>query len=261
MSFSPRAAALLDQQDLSDDELRALRKLVTPSSKSGDRERLRTRAVQSARQQHAGVGADARHRAIRQTSPAAREDRSERRRRTAVAPASIGAQASLVHQRMHRGGVTPFSTKARVFVGTLAGALVVGPVAARWVRAQETVLATTASPQEPSDDSVPLCKTELRLSGAVYNSRHPERSFALVQPRKNEPAGVVRVGSSLGGFQLLAIEPRGVLLRSADGECWLRLVGDPGARAAAAAPPRHGKAKRAHKAKKKKSQVLVVGHR
>lgn len=128
--------------------------------------------------------------------------------------------------------------------------------------AEETKLASVTLPKpQGSDQVIPACKTDLRLSGAVYDARHPERSFALVQFRKNERAGVVRVGSSLGAFQLVAIEPRGVLLSNAEGHCWLRLVGDPAARARPAPPPpRRAKAKRSPK-QKKKSEVVVIGRR
>ncbi len=129
--------------------------------------------------------------------------------------------------------------------------------------AQEVALASVTPPEPRSGETVvPTCKTDLRLSGAVYDARHPERSFALVQLRKNERAGLVRVGSSLGSFELVAIEPRGILLRDTSGVCWLRLVGDPAARARQAAPPpRRAKAKKAPPKGKKKSEVVVIGHR
>jgi hypothetical protein len=143
---------------------------------------------------------------------------------------------------------------------TLGGSIAAIAFSALQVRAQAAVLATTASPKGPSDEIIPLCKTDLRLSGAVYNARHPERSFALLQARANEPAGLVRVGSSMAGFQLLAIEPRGILLRNADGQCWLRLVGDPAARTRrASAPARPTKAKQAHR--QKHNGVVVIGRR
>lgn len=140
-------------------------------------------------------------------------------------------------------------------------ALVVCAVAACRARGQETVLASVASPEpEPSAEVIPWCKTDVRLSGAVYNARHPERSFALVQVRKNEHAGLVRVGSSLGAFRILAIEPRGILLRSTDGQCWLRLVGDPTARATNAPPARRAKLNK-QAARHKESGVVVIGRR
>lgn len=128
--------------------------------------------------------------------------------------------------------------------------------------ADEPMLASLTPPKsEPAEEVVPTCKTDLRLSGAVYDTNHPERSFALVQYPKDMRAGVVRVGSTLGTYELIAIEPRGILLRSAAGECWLRLVGDPVARAKQpAAPPRREKASRKPQ-QKNKSSVVVIGHR
>ncbi|HKU44224.1 MAG TPA: hypothetical protein VJR89_38960, partial [Polyangiales bacterium] len=78
----------------------------------------------------------------------------------------------------------------------------------------------------------------------------------------NQPATLARVGAQLGAFELVAIEPRGVLLRNADGECWLRLVGDPIARAQRkTAPPARAASKDDKKKKKKKSEVVVIGRR
>jgi hypothetical protein len=186
-----------------------------------------------------------------------------RRDAAAIAPAHVPAQTSFVHQRMvfDRSG-RPRRKLARVSKWlTLGGAFVMSAAGAVHVRAQATVLAAVAPPKaEPSEEVIPLCKTDLRLSGAVFNARHPERSFALVQVRENEPAGLVRVGFSLSGFQLLAIEPRGILMRNADGRCWLRLTGDAAARTRrASSPPRRVTAKQA--ARHKKSEVVVIGHR
>lgn len=124
-------------------------------------------------------------------------------------------------------------------------------------RAQQTVLASTKSPEPALENRIPTCQTDIRLSGAVYNGKHPERSFALVQFRSNAPSAVVRVGSVFGAFELVVIEPRGVLLRSSTGDCWLRLVGDPNARAQ---PPRAQQAQKRPK-KHKKSDVAVIGRR
>jgi hypothetical protein len=98
----------------------------------------------------------------------------------------------------------------------------------------------------PDHDTVPTCKTDARLSGAIYDARHPERSFALVQPRAGEKGAVYRAGMTIGIYELVAIEPRGVLLRSTEGECWLRLVGSP-ERATKTTPPPKKKKKRKRK--------------
>jgi hypothetical protein len=145
----------------------------------------------------------------------------------------------------------------------LSAALVVCALAVAHARAQGTVLASADPPKsksETADEIVPVCKTDLRLTGSVYDARHPERSFVLVQARSNAPAGVFRAGSWLGAFQIVAIEPRGMLLRNAEGDCWLRLVGDPAARKhLPAPPPRPAKARKPPP--KKKSEVVVIGHR
>jgi hypothetical protein len=151
---------------------------------------------------------------------------------------------------------------SRALGGALVACVLVVCAAAGRVHAQETVLASVTPPKsETPDEVVPVCKTDLRLTGSVYDARHPERSFALVEVRKNERAGLVRAGSWVGNFQIVAIEPRGMLLRSTEGDCWLRLVGDPAARKhLPAPPPRPAKAKK-KPPPKKKSEVVVIGHR
>jgi hypothetical protein len=124
--------------------------------------------------------------------------------------------------------------------------------------AQEAALATSSA---ADIDTAPTCTmTDTRLSGAVYDASRPERSFALVQHRAGQRGEVYRAGMSIGVYELVAIEPRGVLLRSADGECWLRLVGSPERALRASAPPPRKK-KRARKTDKAKSEVVVIGRR
>jgi hypothetical protein len=176
-----------------------------------------------------------------------------------VAQAEIRAQDSLVHKRTSAARLrAAFLRLAWLTLGAGGVCAVAGQA-----DAQETVLASV-TPPKPDDegDVVPTCKTDFRLSGAVFDARHPERSFALVEVKKNERASLVRVGSWLGGFQILAVEPRGILLRDANGACWLRLVGDPAARGRQAPPPppRRAEAKPAPP-KQKKSEVVVIGHR
>jgi hypothetical protein len=98
----------------------------------------------------------------------------------------------------------------------------------------------------------------MRLSGAVYDATRPERSFALVQLRPKQPAEVCRTGAWVGTYELVAIEPRGILLRNAEGQCWLRLVGDPDPTRRVTAPPPKA---RASKKKNAKSEVVVIGRR
>jgi hypothetical protein len=138
-----------------------------------------------------------------------------------------------------------FATR-RVVLGSCCG-LAAGVAAALAIElarghalGQQVVLASRAASAPADDDElVPACKTNIRLSGAVYDTARPERSLALFKLATNQRAGVYRAGMWVGSYELVAIEPRGVLLRNADGECWLRLVGDPDrARSVKAPPPR-----------------------
>lgn len=122
-------------------------------------------------------------------------------------------------------------------------------------------LASTTQPATDPEPTPPMCKTELRLSGAVYNATRPERSFAMFQLTSSQRSAVYRVGTWVSDYQVLEVAPRGVLLRDAQGECWMQLVGDtfgPARRQAVA--KRSSKTARAKKSAKR-SQVVVVGSR
>jgi hypothetical protein len=97
-------------------------------------------------------------------------------------------------------------------------------------------------------DTLPMCTTDARLSGAMYDATHPERSFALFKVGASRKGEVYRAGMRIGTFELIAIEPRGVLLRGPEGECWLRLVSSPDRPRRASTPPL--KKKRARKSGK-----------
>ena len=89
---------------------------------------------------------------------------------------------------------------------------------------------------EPDAD-VPACQTDLRLSGTVYDAREPDRSFAVFHVQPKRSGEVYRPGSWVGAFELLDVEPRGVLLRGEQGECWLRLLSTRAPKATAPAAP------------------------
>jgi hypothetical protein len=152
------------------------------------------------------------------------------------------------------------SRRAGRWLVVSVAALLAGAAAAG-AQAQSAVLTSTRAPQPADNDElIPVCKTDLRLSGSLYNSTRPKRSFAIFQVRPDRPGELYRAGMRVGAYELVAIEPRGVLLRDAHGECWLRLVGDPVARAhRAAVPPPPAKPRRSPKAKA--SDVAVIGHR
>lgn len=149
---------------------------------------------------------------------------------------------------------------------------VFGPIlvfCATWVLASSLVSAqqstlTSTKPPEPDDEAVmAMCKTELRLSGAVYNPAKPERSFALFELSSNHHSAVYRVGSRVRRFELVTVAPRGVVLKDHEGECWLQLVGEPisGRRnvARAAARPKPAKAsKRARKGGNSKTSAIAI---
>ena len=145
-------------------------------------------------------------------------------------------------------------------LGFAAAFMLYGPAAAA---AQEHVLTSTTAPAPESAkerETTPICKTELRLSGTVYDENYPERSFALFQLKPNHAGELYREGMWVLTYEVLAIEPRGVLLRDSQGECWLRLIGNPAERAKAAAPPRpqRNKGKKGKGGKKGQPKGFVV---
>jgi general secretion pathway protein C len=120
---------------------------------------------------------------------------------------------------------------------------------------------TSASDQEAAaevedlDEDVPdfqqpppleLCKTDLRLSGTVYDARHPERSFAMFHVRAERSGEVYRVGERVGAFGLRYVWERTVVLDDGAAGCYLKLAGAP------APAPRAAKPAKKKPAKKKK---------
>lgn len=130
-------------------------------------------------------------------------------------------------------------------------------------RAQSNETTTTTEPEAEDSTPLTLCKTDLRLSGAIYDSASPRRSFVVIQAPSDRAGTVYRVGMMIGGYRVVMVAPRGVMLRSDDGECWLRLVGEPsrGGRTTAAVQPKPSKsAKKARaRAPKKAEDVAVIG--
>ena len=132
--------------------------------------------------------------------------------------------------------------------------------------AQSTApLATTEADTEAEDSTAfALCKTDLRLSGAIYDSARPRRSFVVIQAPTDRAGTVYRVGMMIGGYRVVTVAPRGVMLRNDDGECWLRLVGEPsrGGRtttAVQAKPSKRAKKRARARASKKAKDVAVIG--
>jgi hypothetical protein len=125
--------------------------------------------------------------------------------------------------------------------------------------------ATKANAQAETDEAAfaPMCKTDLRLSGAVFNAKRPERSFALFETQASHNGWVYRIGARIGAFELVEVAPRGALLRGPEGECWLQLIGDPPSAHARAQPsPRSKRPNRPKKPKNaKKTDVVVIGSR
>jgi hypothetical protein len=130
---------------------------------------------------------------------------------------------------------------------------------------QAQVLTSTIPPEPADESSVAACKTDLRLSGSVYNPEHPERSMAVFEVPSSHASAVYRLGARVGAFELVAVVPRGAILRSSEGECWLRLVGDPGGgqRQVAVKPePQRTKAKKTKRSKsssKNTGAAVVIG--
>jgi len=68
-------------------------------------------------------------------------------------------------------------------------------------------------------------QSRVRLSGTLYNARHPERSMAMLGAASSRETAVYRTGSSIGDYRLLEVRPRAVLLGTEhDSPCWLRMA-------------------------------------
>lgn len=88
---------------------------------------------------------------------------------------------------------------------------------------------------------VPACETKLRLSGTIYNPSAPGRSMAMLHSADDKRGAVYRAGAFVSSFEVMSVLPRGILLRGEQGECVLRLKGDPNKRVQ---PPKRKKRKR-----------------
>lgn len=88
-----------------------------------------------------------------------------------------------------------------------------------------------ADPEEEDAIDIPpppdCDESKLRLSGTVYNPAAPERSLAMLHTSDDKRGAVYREGAMVSAFEVMSVLPRGVVLRSAEGECWLRLKQDP----------------------------------
>jgi type II secretory pathway component PulC len=94
----------------------------------------------------------------------------------------------------------------------------------------------------PVVDRPGACQPELqnliRVTGTVYDGRHPERSMAMMGPASAPATAVYRAGSKFGHFELLEVRPHAVLLTTDREEtpCWLKMQ-RPNPNAPPAAPP------------------------
>lgn len=86
-------------------------------------------------------------------------------------------------------------------------------------------------------DWAELCETEIRITGALFDAQHPERSQVMLRPAPGQRSGVYRPGMTINQYRLQAIEPRAVLLAQGGETCWLRMVPGVRARAPSAAAP------------------------
>jgi type II secretory pathway component PulC len=101
--------------------------------------------------------------------------------------------------------------------------------------------------QPPAIARPSACHAELqahiRLSGTVYDARHPDRSLAILGVASSPATAVYRTGSRFGHLELLEVRTHAVLLSSeTDSPCWLKMArpnpnAPPPAPAAAPAEP------------------------
>lgn len=90
--------------------------------------------------------------------------------------------------------------------------------------ARASAQAAPAAEEVEDEDSPPPCTTTLRLSGTLYDDRHPERSFALLHLKSDQPGQVYREGDAVQGLELRSIEPTGAVMRGDHGLCWLNIM-------------------------------------
>ena len=87
---------------------------------------------------------------------------------------------------------------------------------------------TEASTEDAADpERAPVCDTPLKLGATFYLHDQPDQSLAMFRAPKTQLAGLYRRGMYVEGFEVISVEPRGVLLAREDAYCWLRLQPDP----------------------------------
>jgi hypothetical protein len=148
-------------------------------------------------------------------------------------------------------------------VRSFVSLLILSTLAVRTAFAQAQVLTSTKPPDPADESTIAACKTDLRLSGSVYDAKNPERSLAVFEVPSSHASAVYRLGSRAGLYELVAVVPRGVILRSSEGECWLRLVSDPNGNQHSVAvkpkPPQPKKPKQSRSTAKKAAAVVIGG--
>ncbi len=85
-------------------------------------------------------------------------------------------------------------------------------------------------------ESAPVCDTPVKLGATFYMHDQPDQSLALFRTPKAKISGLYRRGMWVEGYEVVRVEPRGVLLAHADAYCWVRLQPDP-SRPPATPPP------------------------
>lgn len=93
----------------------------------------------------------------------------------------------------------------------------------------------------------PELQASIRVSGTVYNARHPERSLAILGPPHSKKAGLYRCGARWGFLRLLEVRPRAVLIGTeSDAPCWVPISRPP--------PPPRPSAAAAHRSRPRYSR-------
>lgn len=101
-------------------------------------------------------------------------------------------------------------------------------------------LGLSAASAQAMDWAPPLCEVEVDLVGMVYVVDTPDRSFALVGASQGR---LVRIGSFVGGREVLEMEPTSLWLGPAEDPCLLRLSHEGKQRVAPKRSPRRPKRK------------------
>jgi general secretion pathway protein C len=82
-------------------------------------------------------------------------------------------------------------------------------------------------PSFPAPAPLTVCQTDVRLSGTMYDARHPERSFAMFHVRAERSGEVYRVGERVAAFAIVSVGERTVVLDDGKSGCYLKLAGAP----------------------------------